>query len=111
VHFHAQFGSTFGRDQNVAPRRRSTQRDDVWVFQQEERIRNLLPFATLDEPPLEFMRLAIRETPKLVHVADSHSHPEPSPSSPRREERPVSPDQTRVEKSVVSIVWRMWARN
>jgi len=73
VQFHAKLGSTFGRDEDVRPRRRTPQRDDVRMFEEKERVRDLLPLALLDEPTLEFVRLAIRETPKRVNVADPHT--------------------------------------
>lgn len=116
VQLHTQLGTTLGRHKDVRQLCCAPERDDVGVFEEEERVRNLIPFALLDEPPLEFVRLAIREAPKRVNVADPHTKaPDPAPGAALPSipggESPTSPDQTKVEKSVVSIVWRMWARN
>lgn len=109
VQLDTQLGATFRRNEDIAPLRGAPERDDVGMFKEEERVRDLLPFALLDEPPLEFVRLAIREAPKRVNVADPHTEaPDPAPGAALPSipggESPTSPDQTKVEKSVVSIV-------
>jgi hypothetical protein len=48
VQLHTKLSAKLGRDENVAPLRGAPERDDVGMFEEEERVRDLLPLALLD---------------------------------------------------------------
>ena len=103
--------------QNVRPFGRPTERDDVRMFEKEERVWNLVTLPLTDQLLLQRVCLGVGYLSQYFHPALSHKtvgdwrdrlwHLRVPPNTVT----PIPRNYTSDEKSVVSMVFRMWAIN